>query len=67
MVPGDLLDSSEDSEEEVFHANSGWTEKQREMSAGTIEQRSLEDSEEEEDGASLLEEVQESWPDAREE
>ena len=67
VVPGDLLDSLEDSEEEVFPANSGWTEEQREPSAGTIDQRSLEDSEEEEDGASLLEEVQRSWPDAEEE
>ena len=67
VVPGDLLDSWEDSEEEVFHANSGETEKLRELSAGTWELRSLEDSEEEEDTASLLEEEQEPWPDAREE
>jgi len=67
VVSGDLLDSWEDSEEEVFHANSGWTEELREPSAGTWEQRSLEDSEEEEDTASLLQEAQEPWPDAREE
>ena len=67
VVSGDLLDSSEDSEEEVCHANSGWTEEQGELSAGTTDQRSLEDSEEQEDGASLLEEVQRPWPDAREE
>jgi hypothetical protein len=67
VVSGDLLDSLKDSEEEVNPANSGWMEDQGELSAGTLDQRWLEDSEEEEDGASLLEEVQRSWPDAEEE